>query len=70
MRGEADHAGFDDPSGDLIGHWVTGRAISRESGVLPYIYVDGIDKTLDEVTGQGGDGTTGRPCHVLVWTVE
>ena len=55
VRGDADHAGFDDPSGDLIGHWVTGRVISREPGVLPYIYVDGIDKTLDEVTKQGGE---------------
>jgi uncharacterized protein len=55
VRGDAEHSGFDDPSGDLIGHWVTGRAISREPGVLPYIYVDGIDKTLDQVTAQGGE---------------
>ena len=34
---------------------MTGRVISREPGVLPYIYVEGIDKTLDEVTKQGGE---------------
>jgi predicted enzyme related to lactoylglutathione lyase len=55
VRGDAEHAGFDDPSGELIGHWVTGRAISREPGVLPYIYVQGIDKTLDDVTKEGGE---------------
>ena len=55
VRGDAEHAGFDDPSGDLIGHWVTGRVISREPGLLPYIYVDRIDDTIEQVEAQGGE---------------
>src|SRR5437868_8285797 len=55
VRGDAEHAGFDDPSGEIIGHWVTRRAISREPGILPYIYVDAIDKTIDALTREGGE---------------
>ena len=33
------HVSFDDASGYVSGAWVTNRAISREPGVLPYIYV-------------------------------
>ena len=42
-RRDDGHASFDDPSGDLIGRWVTGRAVSREPGLLPFVYVDHID---------------------------
>src|SRR5438067_371065 len=45
---------FDDGSGDLIGRWVTGRAASREPGLLPYIYVDGIDGVVQRIAAQGG----------------
>ena|SRR5437870_4827481 len=38
---------FDDTTGHLIGHWVTGRPISREPGLLPYIYVDRIDDAVE-----------------------
>ena len=46
---------FDDRSGDLIGRWVTGRAASREFGLAPYIYVDGIDDIVGRVVKQGGE---------------
>ena len=54
-RGDgATHLSFTDTTGDMIGAWVTGRAISTEPGVLPYIYVHGIDAVLDKVTASGG----------------
>ena len=54
-RGDgANHLSFTDATGDMIGAWVTGRAISREPGVLPYIYVHGIDAVLERVTASGG----------------
>jgi uncharacterized glyoxalase superfamily protein PhnB len=31
------HPSFDDATGDVSGAWVTGRDISREPGLLPYI---------------------------------
>ena len=54
-RGDGtNHLSFTDATGDMIGAWVTGRAISREPGVLPYIYVHGIDAALEQVTASGG----------------
>ena len=46
---------FDDATGNVSGAWVTGRKISREPGLLPYIWVDSIDATLSRVTEQGGE---------------
>ena len=55
-RGDGvNHLSFTDATGDMIGAWVTGRpAISREPGVLPYIYVHGIDAALARVAASGG----------------
>ena len=53
--GSANHLSFTDTTGDMIGAWVTGRAISREAGVLPYIYVHGLDAALERVTASGGE---------------
>jgi predicted enzyme related to lactoylglutathione lyase len=54
-RGEAEHPSFDDRSGDLIGRWVIGRAVSPEPGLLPFIYVDRIDEIVERVVAQGGE---------------
>src|SRR5258708_20059240 len=48
-------ASFDDGSGGLIGRWVTGRAASREPGLVPYIYFDRIDEIVERVMTQGGE---------------
>ena len=34
---------------------MTDQAISREPGLLPYIYVERIDDTLEQVEAQGGE---------------
>lgn len=49
------HLSFTEATGDMIGAWVTGLAISREPGVLAYIYVHGIDATLETVGSNGGE---------------
>jgi predicted enzyme related to lactoylglutathione lyase len=56
--GSDDHLSFTDAAGDMIGAWVTGRAVSREPGVLPYIYVHDIDAALEHVTVHGGEVVT------------
>jgi predicted enzyme related to lactoylglutathione lyase len=53
-RRDNGHCSFDDRSGDLIGHWVTGRVVSREPGLVPYIYVDHIDDIVERIVKQGG----------------
>ena len=49
------HPGFDDGTGHVSGAWVTDQAISREPGLLPYIYVDRIDDAIEQVEAQGGE---------------
>src|SRR5712691_4036777 len=53
--GDTDNPKFADQTGHLIGRWVTGRAISREPGLLPYIYVDRIDDAVERVATHGGE---------------
>jgi uncharacterized protein len=52
--GGNDHLSFADATGDMIGAWVTGRPASREPGVLPYIYVHGIDAAIERIGASGG----------------
>jgi len=54
-RRDTDHPSFDDGTGHVSGAWVTDQAISREPGLLPYIYVERIDDTLEQVEAQGGE---------------
>jgi predicted enzyme related to lactoylglutathione lyase len=52
--GNPDHLSFADTTGELIGAFVTGREISREPGVLPYVYVSRIDETSALIAAHGG----------------
>jgi predicted enzyme related to lactoylglutathione lyase len=54
-RRDSGRRSFDDGSGDLIGAWVTSRAVSNEPGLLPYIYVDHIDDVVARVQARGGE---------------
>jgi len=49
------HRSFADSTGELIGAFVTGYAVSREPGVLPYVYVDRVDDTIARVETNGGE---------------
>ena len=56
LRGrDSDDPRFADATGYLIGRWVTGRVISPEPGLLPYIYVDRIDDAVQRVAAHGGE---------------
>jgi predicted enzyme related to lactoylglutathione lyase len=52
---DTDHPGFDDGTGHVIGAWMTDQAISREPGLLPYIYVNHINDTIQQIEAQGGE---------------
>lgn len=55
IRGyDTDHPRFDDGSGYISGAWVTDQTISREPGLLPYIFVESIDNTIEQIKTQGG----------------
>jgi predicted enzyme related to lactoylglutathione lyase len=56
IRGrDTDHPGFDDRTGNVSGAWVTNQAISREPGLLPYIYVDRMDDIIEQIKTLGGE---------------
>ena len=45
---------FDDGVGEVSGTWVTGRKPSPEPGLLIYIMVDSVAKTMEDVVANGG----------------
>ncbi len=55
IRGYADRPGFADVPDGLIGHFVTDRKIAAEPGIALYIYVDGVDATIEKITANGGE---------------
>jgi uncharacterized protein len=56
IRGrDGDRPAFTDASGQVSGAWVADRAVSDEPGLLPYIWVDDIDRTLAAVASHGGE---------------
>lgn len=54
LRGDPEHPYFDDGTGHVLGTWVTHRSPAPESGILPYVYVENLDETLDKVCANGG----------------
>ena len=54
IRGGSDeHLSFTDAAGDIIGAFVTDAMISTEPGVIFYVYVHGLDATLDKMVSAG-----------------
>ena len=54
IRGGSDeHLSFTDAAGDIIGAFVTDAMISTEPGVIFYIYVHGLDATLERMVSAG-----------------
>ena len=51
---DTDDPRFSDATGHLIGRWETGRLISREPGLLPYVYVDDIHAAVKRAAAYGG----------------
>jgi predicted enzyme related to lactoylglutathione lyase len=52
------HVSFDDGTGELIGRFDPGRAVSREPGFLPYVYVDDVHATVRDVVAAGAEVVT------------
>jgi len=53
QRGDG-HIAFDDTTGEVSGTWVIGRPPTSEAGLLIYIMVDSVAKTIDAVVANGG----------------
>ncbi|MCU1276495.1 MAG: Glyoxalase family protein [bacterium] len=46
---------FSGADGLLIGRWVSDRVAAREPGLVPFMYVDGLDAAVARVTANGGE---------------
>jgi predicted enzyme related to lactoylglutathione lyase len=58
LRGDPDGPSFEDGTGHVIGHFMADLAVAGEAGIRPYIYVERVDDTLDEVATHGGEVVT------------
>jgi uncharacterized protein len=52
---DTDRPSFDDGTGHVSGAWMTDQTVSREPGLLPYIYVEDIDDTVERIAAHGGE---------------
>ena len=53
LRGSPAHRSFSDASEQLIGAFISTLKVSSEPGLLPYIYVEGLDATLARISAKG-----------------
>jgi predicted enzyme related to lactoylglutathione lyase len=60
---EARHASmaFEDGSGHVIGHFVNDRNVVGDAGIIPYVYVEDVDSTLEATVASRGEVV--RPPH-------
>jgi predicted enzyme related to lactoylglutathione lyase len=49
---------FEDGTGHVIGHFMPDLPVAGESGVIPYVYVESVDVTLEAALARGGDVAT------------
>src|SRR5262249_37414483 len=59
VRAERDDPSFEDGTGHVIGHFVADLSVAGEAGVRPYIFVERVDDTLEQVAAHGGEVLTG-----------
>ena len=56
VRNRGDGAtAFDDTTGEVSGAWVLGRPPASNPGLLFYVMVDSVAKTLDAIVANGGE---------------
>ena len=56
-RGDGEVA-FDDTVGEVSGTWVTGRPPSAEPGLVVYMLVESVERTLETIREAGGEVVT------------
>jgi uncharacterized protein len=55
---DRDDPSFEDRTGHVIGHFMADLPVAGEAGVLPYVFVERVDETLENVVAQGGEVVT------------
>src|SRR6266540_2003477 len=55
---DRDDPSFEDGTGHVIGHFMADLPVAGEAGVLPYVFVERVDETLEKVVAHGGEVLT------------
>jgi uncharacterized protein len=55
---DRDDPSFEDATGHVIGHFVADLPVAGDAGILPYVFVEQVDETLQKVVSQGGEVVT------------
>ena len=58
IRDDREHPSFEDGTGHVIGHFMADLPVAGEAGVLPYVYVESVDATLEKIGAHGGSVVT------------
>jgi uncharacterized protein len=67
---EGEDPGFEDGTGHVIGHFMHDLPVSGEAGVIPYVYVDSIDRTLELATSNGAELLTAPYPEGTLWVAR
>jgi len=57
-RRDGGEVAFDDTVGEVSGTWVTGRPPAQEPGLLVYVLVESVERTLEKIRDEGGEVVT------------
>lgn len=55
---DGDRPSFEQPGGHLAGAWVSDHVAATAPGLLPYIYVDDVEETVEKIRAGGGEIVT------------
>jgi hypothetical protein len=55
---DRDDPSFEDGTGHVIGHFVVDMPVAGEAGVVPYVFVESVDVTLEKVVANDGEVAT------------
>jgi len=55
VRTDRDDPAFTDGSGHVIGHFNRGHEVAGSAGIRPYVYVDDVAATIEQVQAGGGE---------------
>jgi uncharacterized protein len=55
---DRDDPSFTDGTGHVIGHFVADLPVAGEAGVLPYVFVESVDGTLEKAVARDGEVVT------------
>jgi len=58
LRGGGRSPGFSDASGHVIGHFVPDLPVAGAAGVMPYIYVEDLQDSIELLRSRGGEVVT------------